>query len=340
MTSGPVTQRTYDLTVISGAPGVTANDPQIPECDGRVRPDAYMSATSAAASCPALGIPGTQPTAFALPTVSAALNALRSAIWLTEPHSQTASRTVAPAPSNSPSRQNKPSPTPRPRSGGSPTVTHSKPALPTRVTVPQLREQNAAEPGNGPHDDGPDPIWDAVHRAQNGDAEAFGEIYDRYADTVYRYIYFRVSSRPLAEDLTSEAFLRALRRIGSVTWQGRDLGAWLVTIARNLIADHYKSGRYRLEISTADMLDEDREDASYGGKPEAEVMERINNEALLIAVKKLNAEQQECIVLRFLQGMSVAETAQIMNKNDGAIKALQYRAVRSLGRLLPDGFAR
>lgn len=192
----------------------------------------------------------------------------------------------------------------------------------------------------GPPDSESDPngVWAVVERAQNGDVNAFGELYDRYVDTVFKYIYFRVGSRPLAEDLTSETFLRALRRIGSVTWQGRDLGAWLVTIARNLIADHYKSGRYRLEIATADMLDADSEDSAREGRPEAEVMERLTNATLLEAVKKLNPEQQECIVLRFLQGLSVTETAQAMGKNEGAIKALQYRAVRSLGRLLPDGF--
>ena len=101
-------------------------------------------------------------------------------------------------------------------------------------------------------------MWALVERAQAGDAEAFGLIYDRYVDTVFRFIYFRVGNRPLAEDLTSDTFLRALKRIGSFTWQGRDLGAWLVTIARNLVADHFKSGRYRLEVTTGDVLDADR----------------------------------------------------------------------------------
>lgn len=196
--------------------------------------------------------------------------------------------------------------------------------------IPDHRDEpGEAQPGD---------VWAIVRRAQDGDPEAFGEIYDRYIDTVFRYIYFRVGSRPLAEDLTSETFLRALRRIGSVTWQGRDLGAWLVTIARNLIADHYKSGKYRLEVTTADMLDADQEDHGPDGSPEAAVLERLTNVTLLEAVKKLNPEQQECIVLRFLQGLSVTETAQAMGKNEGAIKALQYRAVRSLGRLLPEGF--
>lgn len=179
-----------------------------------------------------------------------------------------------------------------------------------------------------------DDVLGLVRRAQGGDAEAFGELYDRYVDLVYRYIYYRVGTRALAEDLTSETFLRALRRIGSFTWQGRDIGAWFVTIARNLVADHYKSGRFRLEVQVADMLDADR---SQDG-PEGEVLDAITNRTLLEAVTRLNPEQQECIVLRFLQGLSVAETALAMGKNEGAIKALQYRAVRSLGRLLPEGF--
>jgi RNA polymerase sigma-70 factor (ECF subfamily) len=218
--------------------------------------------------------------------------------------------------------------------------------------------RNTGPRGTGPKDTGPtdrdapaqaiktrpDPtdaaagVWALVERAQAGDAEAFGQIYDRYLDTVFRFIYFRVGNRQLAEDLTADTFLRALKRIGSFTWQGRDPGAWLVTIARNLVADHFKSGRYRLEVTTGDVLDADREDRGPEGSPEAAVVDHITNVALLTAVKQLNPEQQECIVLRFLHGFSVAETAQAMGKNEGAIKALQYRAVRALARLLPEGF--
>jgi RNA polymerase sigma-70 factor (ECF subfamily) len=210
-------------------------------------------------------------------------------------------------------------------------------------------DEPSAPPADQPQPDGPPPgrpdptdaaaeVWVLVERAQAGDAEAFGRIYDRYLDTVFRFIYFRVGNRQLAEDLTADTFLRALKRIGSFTWQGRDPGAWLVTIARNLVADHFKSGRYRLEVTTGDVLDADREDRGPEGSPEAAVVDHITNVALLTAVKQLNAEQQECIVLRFLHGFSVAETAQAMGKNEGAIKALQYRAVRALARLLPEGF--
>jgi RNA polymerase sigma-70 factor (ECF subfamily) len=226
----------------------------------------------------------------------------------------------------------------------SPAVGENTVVVPAQSTTgpPSESEPPKAEPPK--YGARPDPgdaaaeVWALVERAQAGESEAFGLIYDRYVDTVFRFVYFRVGNRQLAEDLTSDTFLRALKRIGSFTWQGRDLGAWLVTIARNLVADHFKSGRYRLEVTTGDVLDADREDRGPEGSPESAVVDHITNVALLTAVKQLNPEQQECIVLRFLQGFSVAETAQTMGKNEGAIKALQYRAVRALARLLPEGF--
>ncbi|GIJ29340.1 hypothetical protein Vqi01_45020 [Micromonospora qiuiae] len=236
----------------------------------------------------------------------------------------------------SPSRPTMPA---QARRGGDGTVSEL-PAAETAIlpAVPAAAGTSTGFPSRPDPSDPATEVWTLVERAQAGEAEAFGLLYDRYVDTVFRFVYFRVGNRQLAEDLTSDTFLRALKRIGSFTWQGRDLGAWLVTIARNLVADHFKSGRYRLEVTTGDVLDADREDRGPEGSPEAAVVEHITNVALLSAVKRLNPEQQECIVLRFLQGFSVAETARAMGKNEGAIKALQYRAVRALARLLPDGF--
>jgi len=173
--------------------------------------------------------------------------------------------------------------------------------------------------------------WELVHAAQAGDTVAFGKLYDRYVDVVFRYVLFRVGDRELAEDVTSETFLRALRRITSVSYQGRDVGAWFVTIARNLVLDHVKSSRYRLEVTTPEFRDSERDEAG----PEQQVMSRVTRDALLECVDQLGDDQRECIVLRFLQGLSVAETAEIMNRNEGAVKALQHRAVRRLAQLLP-----
>jgi RNA polymerase sigma-70 factor (ECF subfamily) len=177
----------------------------------------------------------------------------------------------------------------------------------------------------------PNELRDLVLRARGGDADAFGALYDRYVDLVFRYIFHRVGTHAVAEDLTSETFLRALRRINLFTWQGKDFGAWLVTIARNLVLDHFKSSRYRLEVSTADPWEADR----WEEGPERAVLESFTHRALFSAVHKLGSEQRECVVLRFLQGLSVAETAAVMGKNTGAIKALQYRATRSLARTFP-----
>jgi len=171
-----------------------------------------------------------------------------------------------------------------------------------------------------------------VTLAQQGDGEAFGQIYDAYVGQVYRYLYYRVGSQQLAEDLTSETFLRALRRIDSFSWQGRDICAWFITIARNLVTDHFKSSRFRLEVSTADMLDADRADDGI----EQQVLDNLDNAALLEAVRQLKPEQQECVVLRFLQGLSVAETAAVMGRSAGAVKQLQLRAVRALAKLVPE----
>jgi len=207
----------------------------------------------------------------------------------------------------------------------------------TPAPVPPARGGSSPRPAAQPQPEPPRPDAESarmlalVERAQDGDGDAFGRLYDTYVDTVYRYIYYRVSSKALAEDLTQETFLRALRRISTFTWQGRDFGAWLVTIARNLVADHFKSSRHRLEVPTGEMLDSDEHEPS----PEDSVLAYLSNRALLDAVKQLNSQQQECVTLRFLHGLSVAETAQIMGKNDGAIKTLQYRAIRTLARLLP-----
>lgn len=166
--------------------------------------------------------------------------------------------------------------------------------------------------------------------AQRGDGEAFGRIYDRYVDHVYRYLFYRVGSHALAEDLTSETFLRALRRIETFSWQGRDIGAWFITIARNLVNDHVKSRRFLLEVPTADMVDADRGDAGI----EQVVLDRLHTATVIRAMRELKPEHQECLVLRLLHGLSVAETAEVMGRSDGAVKQLQLRAVRALARVL------
>jgi RNA polymerase sigma-70 factor (ECF subfamily) len=172
-----------------------------------------------------------------------------------------------------------------------------------------------------------------VELARSGDAEAFGQLYDHYHPSVYRFLYYRVGSVHLAEDLTAETFFRALRSMSSFRWQGKDFGAWLMTIARNLTTDHFKAGRTRLESTTEDLS---TLDGTEDG-PEATVLATLTNEALLEALSELPAEQRECLVMRFLQGLSIAETAEVLGRSSGAVKQLQLRGVRNLARILPDG---
>jgi RNA polymerase sigma-70 factor, ECF subfamily len=172
-----------------------------------------------------------------------------------------------------------------------------------------------------------------VELARQGDSEAFGLLYDHYHGSVYRFLFYRTRSVQLAEDLTSETFFRALRSMTGFRWQGKDFGAWLMTIARNLATDHFKAGRTRLELATEDMGQHD--DTTEG--PENAVLAGLTNEILLEALAKLPDEQRDCVVMRFLQGMSIAETAAVLGRSDGAIKQLQLRGIRNLAKLMPEG---
>jgi len=202
--------------------------------------------------------------------------------------------------------------------------THSGPAASRRGSPTQLPPGDDVETRR---------LVALVDLARAGDADAFGRLYDHYVDGVYRFCYARLSDPGLAEDLTSETFFRALRSISSFTWQGKNFGAWLTTIARNLVTDHYKSSRARLE-TVADALP-DRVD--HSASTEAQVLAGLTSEALSCALRRLATEQQECLVMRFCQGLSIAETAAVLGRSEGAVKQLQLRAVRNLGKMLPDG---
>jgi RNA polymerase sigma-70 factor (ECF subfamily) len=200
-----------------------------------------------------------------------------------------------------------------------------------------LADSPAYAPSNGspaPYDDN-DPeasrLRALVDLAKEGDAEAFGQLYDHYVTGVFRFIYYRVGSQQLAEDLTSETFVRGLRAIQRFNWQGKDFGAWLTTIARNLVADHFKSSRSRLEIVSETIP----EGKTHVASPEQEVLALISNEMLFEAVNGLPPEQRDCILMRFIQGLSIAQTAAALGRSEGAIKQLQLRAVRSLAKSVP-----
>ncbi|CAN5175046.1 hypothetical protein BH23ACT9_BH23ACT9_35160 [soil metagenome] len=170
-----------------------------------------------------------------------------------------------------------------------------------------------------------------VKEAQEGNAYAFSMLYDRYVDKVYAYCYHRVGDAQTAEDLTADVFMRALQRIGTFTWQGKDFGAWLVTIARNRCHDHFKSARFRMESAVAEVYDSVTPPA-YDAQPERDLELAELKTHVHEALAKLKSDQAEVLYHRFLQGFDVETTASIMGRKEGAVRALQYRALKSLAK--------
>ncbi|GAA1123766.1 hypothetical protein GCM10009630_22110 [Kribbella jejuensis] len=173
---------------------------------------------------------------------------------------------------------------------------------------------------------------DMIRLAQAGDTAAFGWLYDRYLPSIYRYTYSKTSSRSAAEDLTSETFLRAFRAIARRPRAQLNFAAWLVTIARNVVIDHHRSGWSRLAVVTDEV--DPQVDESIG--PEQAALASVGEASLRGAVDRLPDDQRECLMLRFFAGLSISETAAAMDRTDGAIKQLQFRATNRLRRLLKD----
>lgn len=180
----------------------------------------------------------------------------------------------------------------------------------------------------GPADD----VSVLVARAQAGDAEAFGEVYDRHVDQVFRFIYRRVLDRQTAEDLTSETFLQALRNLAAFRRPGGDFAGWITTIARNLTITHLLSHERR-ELPVAEVHEPVPTGVVAG--PEAAVMDRLTHEALIAGIAKLSPAHRQCITLRYLRELSIEETAQVLGKTPSAVKGLQSKALRALRGLLP-----
>lgn len=175
-------------------------------------------------------------------------------------------------------------------------------------------------------------VVELVGRAQRGDGDAFACLYDRYVEQVHAYIHHKVRDRHLAEDLTADVFLRALRALSSFRWQGVDIGAWLATIARNRVTDHFKSARVRLELVAEEIDDRSRED--HPDHPESLAIAQDLAALLGQALHLLKDDHREVVSLRFVKDLSVAETAAVMGRTEGAVKALQYRALRALADIV------
>jgi RNA polymerase sigma-70 factor (ECF subfamily) len=168
--------------------------------------------------------------------------------------------------------------------------------------------------------------WELVRAVQRGDRAVFADIYQRYSVPLTSYFLSRKLDRATAEDLTSETFIRAFQAIRTVSDQGKDLGSWLVTIARNLIYDYFKSSRVRHETSVSEVFDA----GLFAKGPEDTVLASIELDEVSEWLTELTREQRQCLLLRRVCGYSVAETASMMDRSAEAVRALQHRAGRQL----------
>jgi RNA polymerase sigma-70 factor (ECF subfamily) len=165
--------------------------------------------------------------------------------------------------------------------------------------------------------------------ARRGDKQAIAEIYDQYFPPIYNFIRLRVEDRNVAEDLASEVFVKLIAAVRGRTAPRHSLRGWLFRVARNLLYDHYG----RAERFSAEALEE-WIPAPYDDDPEIEFIRTVSMERAQSALRMLVTEQQEVLILRFGQQLNLQETADIMGKNVGAIKQLQFRAVNNLRQIL------
>jgi RNA polymerase sigma-70 factor (ECF subfamily) len=174
----------------------------------------------------------------------------------------------------------------------------------------------------------PDAFWrDPVERAKT-DPAAFGQLYDRYAAQIYRFVRARIRDDGLAEDVTAEVFLSALRHIKSYQDQGRPFSCWLYRIAVNAVASHYRSQRSSLS------LDEHLGLASPVLDPLDEVVGRERVRTVWQAVDRLPAQQRAAMILKFSEDMTMEEVGAVLGKSQAAAKLLIYRAMQRLRREL------
>lgn len=167
-----------------------------------------------------------------------------------------------------------------------------------------------------------------VQLAQQGSATALVEIYERHYHAIYIYFYCRVGDRQTAEDLTADVFVRVVDKIHTFVPTEKPLLAWLYTIAAHRLVDHYRRHGRANWVPLSDTV------RATEGDPVQQAHSRSTQTDMWQALAHLTDEQRQVIVLRFVEGRSSAEVAMVLGKNEGAIKALQHRALAALRRLL------
>lgn len=179
-----------------------------------------------------------------------------------------------------------------------------------------------------------------LERVRQLDSQALAEVYDRYAEPIYRYLFRYLGDAAQAEDLTGEVFLRLLQALGTRRAPRERIDAWLYRVAHNLAMDWFRQRRKHGNLSLHERPDElEREELSGVRQEELPWQVLVKNqeeEQLRTALHRLTPEQQQVLLLRFGEGLKPAEVGALMGKSEGAIKVLQYRAVKRLKKLLAE----
>ena len=171
-----------------------------------------------------------------------------------------------------------------------------------------------------------------VARLKDRDEDSYREVLERYSDPLYHYIYGITGDSQLSQDILGDTFLRMVEKIDTYTYYGAPFKAWLYRIAHNLAINALKHARFTVDVEDLDQV------ARPVTDPAIRVADRLEEEdlraALRAALPELTEDQQQVLNLRFVQGQSPGEVAQTLGKTENAVKQLQFRAVRSLERLL------
>lgn len=184
------------------------------------------------------------------------------------------------------------------------------------------REDEKAQESRGTGSPEQPEIVSLVQKAVGGDFEAFGELYSIYLDRIYRYVLYQVRDKMMAEDLTEEVFYKAWKAIKSCKGREHTFSAWLNRIAHNHVIDGFRSGRNRLSIEMVTLAEVK--------DPSLEVEGKLDREELLKIITWLPKNQQQVIILKFLEGLDNQEIGQVMGKSQGAIRVLQMRGLATL----------
>ncbi len=172
-------------------------------------------------------------------------------------------------------------------------------------------------------------IDDLVVAAQEGDKEAFGEVYDHFFDKIYRYVYFRVTAEEV-DDIVENVFIKAWVNLEKYEKRDCSFGAWIFRIAHNAVIDHRRTHRSLLPIDPAI---EDRSDRSA---PREQTQKQILANLIREELKQLKEPYRQVVALKFLTGLSNAEIADILGEREGNVRVLQFRALKELRQRLEE----